>query len=161
MNVGKIMHSNVKSCQLTDSLDAVANIMWQADCGAVPVLNQQQQVKGMITDRDIAMAAALQHRPLWEIHVADLVQNKPLYSSLADDDIHTTLTLMAKHQVRRVPVISKSGNLEGIVSTKDVLEHIQSKPQKSRSSGDQIAADEAIGALQAICKPNLVQASAA
>ena len=58
MKVQDIMTSDVQCCGPDTNLAAAAKMMWDSDCGALPVLNVQGQVMSMITDRDICMAAA-------------------------------------------------------------------------------------------------------
>ena len=49
------MATKVRTCFISDSLATAAQLMWDHDCGCVPVLNEQAQVVGMLTDRDICM----------------------------------------------------------------------------------------------------------
>src|SRR5215510_12784995 len=58
VTVSEIMTSKVKSCGADTDLAAVAKTMWDCDCGVVPVIDETQRVIGMITDRDICIAAA-------------------------------------------------------------------------------------------------------
>ena len=64
MNVKDIMTRPLQTCTLHDNLATVAMRMWESDCGALPVKNHDGQVIGMITDRDICMAAATKHREI-------------------------------------------------------------------------------------------------
>ena len=58
------MTTNVRKCFTSDSLATAAHLMWDHDCGCVPVLNEQARVVGMLTDRDICMAAFFQGAPI-------------------------------------------------------------------------------------------------
>jgi CBS domain-containing protein len=60
MKVSQIMEGAVKSCSRSESLNTAAKLMWDYDCGCVPVVNEQGEVLGLITDRDICMAAYTQ-----------------------------------------------------------------------------------------------------
>ncbi len=60
----KGLTTNVKTCGQNDSLDKVARVMWNNDCGSLPVLDQDNRVVGILTDRDIAMAAHARGLPL-------------------------------------------------------------------------------------------------
>jgi CBS domain-containing protein len=65
MRVSDVMTRDVACCSPDDPLTAPAQIMWEHDCGAVPVIQpESRRTLGMITDRDICMAAFLQNRPL-------------------------------------------------------------------------------------------------
>lgn len=57
------------TCNVNDSLEVPAKLMWDHNCGAVIVLNEFGKLAGVITDRDICMAALVQSRPLDQILV--------------------------------------------------------------------------------------------
>ena len=122
MKVKDIMISPVQSCGPETSLGAVAMMMWDSDCGALPVVNYEGTVVGMITDRDICMAAATKNRPLSEITVFETITGQ-VYACAPGDDIHDAMKTMAKHQVRRLPVIHDTGMLAGILSVNDIVLH--------------------------------------
>ena len=69
MKVQDAMTRNVTACHENDSLNYAAQLMWECDCGAIPVLDGNDVVCGMITDRDVAMAAYTQGLALQEIPV--------------------------------------------------------------------------------------------
>ena len=56
MRVEKVMTSDVESCLASNTLSEAAAVMWRRDCGAVPVVDEERRVVGVITDRDICMA---------------------------------------------------------------------------------------------------------
>ncbi len=70
MNVSDLMTTAVKSCVIGDSLQRAAQLMWENDCGVVPVLDGEGRVVGMITDRDICMAAYTHGQALWQLPVS-------------------------------------------------------------------------------------------
>ena len=57
MNIEKMMNSHVLSCGSSDTLNRAAQLMWDGDCGFLPVVDEQQHVVGVVTDRDICMGA--------------------------------------------------------------------------------------------------------
>jgi CBS domain-containing protein len=57
MKVSELMTIDVRSCWNTEPLERAAKVMWESDCGSLPVLDQNGRVIGMITDRDVCMAA--------------------------------------------------------------------------------------------------------
>jgi CBS domain-containing protein len=101
--------------------------MWEGDCGAVPVIDDRGKVVGMITDRDICIAAATRPRPEGEIPVQDVI-SKALYSCGPGDDIRSALETMRTRKVRRLPVVDQGGRLAGIVSIHDIA--LQSRSNK-------------------------------
>src|SRR5262245_6101900 len=64
MEVREIMSTDLETCRADDTLDRAARLMWEHDCGVVPVVDHEGTAVGMITDRDICMAAYTQGRPL-------------------------------------------------------------------------------------------------
>ncbi|MDH5195194.1 MAG: CBS domain-containing protein [Nitrospira sp.] len=76
MKVHDIMTSDAQCCGPDTNLAAAAKMMWDSDCGALPVLNAQGRVMGMITDRDICMAAATKNKPPSEITVWETTSGK-------------------------------------------------------------------------------------
>ena len=120
MKVQDIMTSDVQCCGPDTNLAAAAKMMWDSDCGALPVLNVQGQVMGMITDRDICMAAATKNKPASEITVWETVSGKA-YTCRMDDDVHAALDIMKRERVRRLPVVDEEGVLQGIVAMNDFV----------------------------------------
>jgi len=54
----EIMTTDVKSCRSETSLAEAVHLMWEGDCGVLPVIGADRKVAGMITDRDICIALA-------------------------------------------------------------------------------------------------------
>src|ERR1700752_2419423 len=102
MKVKDIMTSDVKYCSLDTNLAAAAKIMWEDDCGAVPVTDDRGKVVGVITDRDICIASATRSRTEGEIPVQDVV-SQTLHACAPGDDVRTAMDIMKKQQVRRLP----------------------------------------------------------
>ncbi len=121
MNVKEVMVNNVSTCKRDTPLDAIALTMWNNDCGCVPIVDEKSKPVGIITDRDIAIGAALQHKPLWEITAQDVTNSRPVYKCNSSDDVHQALDLMREHGIRRLPVVNRQGKLAGIVSSGDLI----------------------------------------
>lgn len=120
MKVRDMMTKEVYGCWPDSSLAAAAQIMWDKDCGALPVLVDDDIVVGMITDRDISIAIAMTPRGPSEITVGE-VMSKPVCACGPEDHIKEALNWMANAQVRRLPVIDQRGALQGILSISDVM----------------------------------------
>ena len=71
MKVQQIMTKTVSSCLPDDTTNQAARIMWERDCGFVPVVEGRasQRVVGVVTDRDICIAAYTKNRPLDQIRL--------------------------------------------------------------------------------------------
>ena len=62
MKVKEVMTPNVKAIWLTESLADAAKLMWENDCGVLPIIKDGRKVIGMITDRDICHRGAARRR---------------------------------------------------------------------------------------------------
>jgi len=120
MKVKELMTANPQACTSIDSLAKAATIMWEVDCGIVPVITEGGKVVGLVTDRDICMAANFANRNLANIAVEDVISNE-VFACRPDDDVRTALKTMQENQVYRLPVIGGDGTLEGLLSINDVV----------------------------------------
>jgi CBS domain-containing protein len=120
MNVQSIMTSDVQFCSPDTNLASAAKLMWDTDCGVLPVLNAEGRVLGMITDRDICMACATKNRAPSEITVGDTVSGKTYRCKMSDDG-HAVMDIMKREQVRRLPVVDEAGVLQGVISINDLI----------------------------------------
>jgi CBS domain-containing protein len=118
LSVGEIMTDAVTSCSPDEPLNAAARQMWEHDCGAVPVV-ESGKVVGIITDRDICMAAYTQGRPLSAIVIKDVMAHH-VHACRPEDTLARAASLMADARVRRLPVIDAEQRLVGIVSVADI-----------------------------------------
>lgn len=153
MKVKEVMTPQAKAIWLTESLADAAKLMWENDCGVLPVIKDGRQVIGMITDRDICMATAMRNTTPSEVSVEEVI-NGHVFSVNADDGIDQALQTMREHKVRRLPVLNAEGDLEGIVSMNDIVRHATAAKSGSLSYAD------VVKTYQAICEHPL-QASAA
>jgi CBS domain-containing protein len=114
-----LMTPRVMCIRATDSLAAAAEIMWQHDCGVVPVQEDGGRVVGVVTDRDICMAT-------WSRNVAPsaIVASEAMSTDLAycspNDSIADAEALMRSYQIRRLPVLNSQQELVGILSIADI-----------------------------------------
>jgi CBS-domain-containing membrane protein len=119
MKVKELMEIKVRSCLVDDSLNWAAQLMWEGDCGALPVVGPEGDVVGMITDRDICMAAYTKGRPLTLIKVGDAMA-KQVTTCSAESSAETAMSLMKEVRVRRLPIVDAQGKLAGILSLNDL-----------------------------------------
>jgi CBS domain-containing protein len=120
MKVKDLMTRPVRTCHPETSLTNVAGLMWETDCGCVPVVDHEQHVLGMITDRDICMATAINHRTPDDLTV-ERVSRRAAVTCKHDDDLAVALETMRKNHIHRLPVIDDAGHLEGILSLTDFV----------------------------------------
>ena len=104
MKVKDVMTKDVRTCGLDCDLSVVAGMMWMRDCGVIPVVDNGQIV-GVITDRDICIAAGSKNREPSRITVSEVMARR-VYSCPPDAEIREALQIMREKQVRRLPVDS-------------------------------------------------------
>jgi len=105
-----------------DDLVTAAKKLRDLDVGALPICGEDQRLKGMLTDRDIVVRVVAEGRDPASVRAGDLAQGKPVTIG-ADDPAEEILRTMAKHQVRRLPVID-GHQLVGIVAQADVAQSL-------------------------------------
>jgi CBS domain-containing protein len=154
MTITEIMSRDVHSCRPDHTLDFAASQLWEHDCGSLPVCASdgegEPRVIGMLTDRDICMAALFQGRPLHELKVADAMSRDIRVAKL-DERPEDVEMLMREQQIRRVPVTDEDGGLVGIVSLADFARAARGRANSRRA--DIISAQEVGHTLAAICEP--------
>lgn len=148
MNVQTIMTKTVQCCGPDSTLESIAETMWNSDCGSVPVVDDAGIPVGMITDRDLAMSAALNHKPLWELTARDVLGARPVYTCRLNDDVTSALKTMSSQHIRRIPVVDDSGHLKGILSIGDIVE----RAERGSRGGvrPQLSFDDAMTTLKSV-----------
>ncbi len=134
MKVSDLMTREVRACTIHDSLNGAARIMWDHDCGCVPIVDGHGRLAGIVTDRDICMAAYTQGLALEAIPV-ERVMSAQVVSCARGDDLAIAHRLMRTHEIHRIPVVDSRGRLVGILSLSDLVGH---------GSGESAAPSEAV-----------------
>jgi CBS domain-containing protein len=137
------MSTEVISCTPDMDLGRVGWLMWEGDCGALPVI-RAGRVVGMITDRDVCLAAAMKPRPCSEIQVAEAMGTTDPAFVRPASTLEEALALMERRRVRRLPVVDGDDRLVGILSLNDVV----------RKTGA-AASHRILATLRAIAEPRL------
>lgn len=113
------MTHDPQTCGPEDDLATAANVMWDLDCGCVPVVGEGRRIIGMVTDRDACMAALLNGRPLHELRVG-AVMSKDIATCKPTDELHVAQAVMRMKRVRRLPVVDAESRVVGILSLHDI-----------------------------------------
>ena len=106
----------------TQTIEEAANVLAQHQIGALLVLGAQNNIVGILSERDIVRGGAkdMQHigsRKVSELMVEDLIIASP------EDDINDVMQLMTENRVRHLPVV-ENGQLQGIISIGDVVKSL-------------------------------------
>ena len=102
-----------------------AQLMASEDIGALPILDGEQ-LAGMVTDRDIVIRAVAKGKDPRGMPVGEVASGE-LVTIHADDDLADALRLMAREQVRRLPVVDSDNKLVGILAQADVAAEAKEK----------------------------------
>lgn len=127
MKADQLMTRTVGTCSSDDSLERAANLMWEHDLGCLVVIDAEERPVGMITDRDVAMAAYTQGVRLCDTSVATAMAREVI-SCGAEASAADVESLMQSAQIRRVPVVGSDGKLVGIVALGDLARAAHSSP---------------------------------
>lgn len=154
MIVEQCMSKSPRCCTPGDTLSTAARILWEQDLGALPVVDHAGALVGMITDRDLCMAAYTSGLPLHATTVARHM-SKTVFSIGAKADAAKVLELMKARLVRRVPVV-ENGKLVGLVTLADLA---RTAGKNGKLKG--LSFDEVVGALSSVSTPRAVAAAPA
>jgi CBS domain-containing protein len=150
MKVKEIMTAEPKTASPGTTLAAAAHLLWDADCGILPVVEGGKPI-GVVTDRDMYVALATRNKPASQITVGD-VTSGTVWACGPDDDVHVALDTMRARRVRRLPVVA-DGSLVGIISMNDVV--------LAAGAGNALGNDEVVDTFKAICAHPPARAAAA
>jgi CBS domain-containing protein len=138
--VGSIMTRSVATCSGNDTLHRAAQIMWDRDCGAVPVVDSEGRAVGLVTDRDLCMAAYTRGRPLAAISVSSLLSGQ-LYTCSAATSLDDAVSRMRAHRVRRLVVVDpRDQRLVGMLALADLARHLSALSATRRDAALALAA---------------------
>jgi len=149
MKVQQIMTASPLTCTPDATLADIALLMWEGGCGFMPVVDSDGAVQGVITDRDICLAAGTRRRPAGHIHARDLIaMERHVACCHPDDDVRTALALMQQRRVRRLPVTGPGGVVTGVLSMDDIL-------LEAGGPAADITADDVVNTMKTICSQHL------
>jgi CBS domain-containing protein len=150
MKVKDLMTTQVKCCADYNTLNTAAQIMWDNDIGCLPVVNHEGHVIGMLTDRDICMAAYLQAVQLSGSLVTSAM-SKQVFSCTPEDDLATAEKVMRDKQVRRLPVLDAQGRLAGIISLNDIVREAERETELKKPR--EVSDAEIARVMASVCAP--------
>ena len=119
-SVQDLMTSNPKTVASESSVVEAAKIMRDENVGIVPLVDGERLV-GTITDRDIAIKVVAEGKDPQSTTVREIASTN-LVTVDPQQDLDEALRLMARNQVRRLPVVEENGKLVGVVAQKDVAD---------------------------------------
>jgi CBS domain-containing protein len=146
MKVSDLMTRQVASVTPDATAFDAARVMWEHDCGFIPVVHSlSRKVLGVVTDRDVCMASFTQGLPPRAIPI-DRVMSRSVIHCSPQDDLERVHAKLRNHQVHRLPVVDETGRLVGVISLNDLSRHAvrQGGPASSR---ERAAVAETLGTV--------------
>jgi CBS domain-containing protein len=153
MKVQDAMMGTPVSCSPGTNLGSAVEMLWERNCGILPIVDAERKVTGVITDRDLCITLGTGNRLAGQMTVGEVASGK-VHSCRAADDIQTALQTMAEHRVRRLPVVNDEGALEGILSMDNVVLHAESASSGRRPD---LSNDDVVKTLRQIYAPRVPQ----
>ena len=141
MKVKEIMTKEPVTCSPDTTVAEAAHLMWEADCGILPVVDDGE-IEGVVTDRDMFVALATRNVRAAHLKVG-AVATKTVVTCAPEDDVRDVLALMKQALVRRVPVVGFGGTVLGIVSMNDIV--------LAADMDESLLGEDVLDALKAIC----------
>jgi CBS domain-containing protein len=133
MNVEQVMTKNGATCLADNTLADAARVMWEQDCGFVPVVESDGSSKlvGVITDRDICMAAYTRGVNLHALRVGEAMA-RSVQSCAPGDSLGLAEQRMSEFRVRRLPVVDDGGHLLGVLSLSDIAREARRQRRRKK-----------------------------
>ena len=122
LRAGDVMTRNVVTVREHDTIQHAARLMGEYDCGALPVVDSTRKIIGMITDRDIAVRIAGRGVDPRRARVDECMTDES-FTCHAQDSLKNCLHQMARHQIRRLPIVNDRNEIVGIISQADLARH--------------------------------------
>jgi len=118
----EVMTGGAECASVDDTVSDAARKMKDLGVGALPICGEDNRLKGMITDRDIVLNCVAEGMDTTQVKVQDYAGDEVVTIG-ADDDIEEALDTMARHGVRRLPVID-GHDLVGMISQADIAKNL-------------------------------------
>ncbi len=123
MKCSEIMTKNPKMCIPDDNIAVAAGLMWDYDCGSIPVVKDMdsKELVGIVTDRDIAMHVVKHvYAHPRDVAVSDCMSTNIIFC-YPEDPIESAMKAMESNKIHRVPVIDQNNSCIGLVSMSDLM----------------------------------------
>ena len=123
--ISELMSANPCAIEADKPVAYAAKMMKDEDVGLAPIVEGERLV-GTLTDRDIAIRVVAEGKDPEQTTVREIASTN-IVTIDPQQDLDEALRLMAKHQVRRLPVVEEDGKLIGVVAQADVARHSSDK----------------------------------
>jgi CBS domain-containing protein len=132
--IAEVMTDRPRAITPQTSIREAARLMEEEDVGSLPVVEEGARLVGIVTDRDIAIRAVARGLEPEGTAVMDIA-SREVYGLTPDDDLDEALEMMARAQVRRLPIVVRENELVGMVAQADVA-----RMSKEKTTGEVLEA---------------------
>ena len=143
MGLLKIAHVPPAAVETTATVLEAVQVMAEEGVGAVAVV-ENGQLRGIFTERDVMLRVVLRERRPRETRVGD-VMTTPAETTSRDTPAEEALSFMLEHHIRHLPIVDDSGKLLGMLSIRNLLEHMVEDLQHELHSLDQYLLNDGPG----------------
>lgn len=135
-NCQDIMTKSPECCLAEDKVNTIAQRMESENVGALPIVESHamKRLIGIVTDRDLALKVVGANRDATNTKVGDIMTPNPVVCH-PNDDLDSTLEVMAHHQIRRIPVVDKAGQVVGIIAQADIATRLDNHDKTGQVVG--------------------------
>ena len=139
----EVMTKKVVCCLPDDMVTKVAQLMQSENIGSIPVIENEQTQKlvGIVTDRDLVIKIIAKGQDAKSVKV-EAVMTRQVVTCHAEDDLQKALDAMAKHQLRRIPIVDNNNKIVGIIAQADVATRVN-QPEKTAEMVKEISQSNA------------------
>jgi CBS domain-containing protein len=121
--VRDVMTRSVATCSTVDTLQRAAQLMWDRDCGSIPVVDAEGCAVGVVTDRDLCMAGYTQGRALSTLAISGVLSGR-VHACSPLDSVDQAVALMRTHRVRRLVVVDARQKVVGMLALADIARYV-------------------------------------
>ncbi len=142
MNAQDVMQCHeIWACVETADAQSVAQMMEQHQVGAIPILDSDGRLEGIVTDRDLCCKVIAWGKSL-NTPVRQIM-SEPVYSILPETSLREAEAIMRDHRIHRLPVVDVDNKLKGFISISDIAHHCANSEEEH----------ELVGVLESISEP--------
>lgn len=138
MKCKDIMSKTIKWASPECTIKEAVEIMQKQNCGAVPVVDEGHHVRGIVTDRDIALFSILNDK---DPHTTKLKEfmHKDVITCMEEEELDHLITRMKEYQVRRIPIVDRENHLVGMISLGDIAVKLPEEEHKTYEALEKIS----------------------
>lgn len=155
--VQDVMAEHPVFCRSGTDLAKAAALMWECECGVLPVVDEEGKVTGVVTDRDICIALGTKDARPSQLTAGEVARGQ-VFSCAPGEDIHDALKTMRQARRRRLPVVDHSGTLVGLLSLDEIVLRARNDDSSGRTG---ISYEDVVNTFRAICRHCDSQANSA